>query len=136
MKKLIIATTLLAFASASVFAQAAKMATAPQASTTTQASTPQERVTKIAEHQAKTYEQQYKLNSTQYTGVYNACVEFNTKMESQRSSGKQIKREDVEAALAERNAKFKAVMSPEQYKAYDATQAHSMPQPVPATKKM
>lgn len=127
MKKFII-TAALAFASVSVFAQAAngkKPVTATDQATN-------QRVGMLAERQAKTYEQQYQLNKTQYDAVKAVCLDFAKKVDAPRLEGRQITPGEFQTAMAEKNARFKAIMTPEQYKAYDATLDHSKPQPVPA----
>lgn len=137
MKKLIITSALFAFASVPVFAQSSQMqaAPAPQPNQAKQQQmqqmTPAQRAEKMAEHQSKTYATQYKLNEDQTKKVHDACLEFATTMEANRASGKQITRQDVDQALEARNAKFKSIMTAEQYKAYDATLAHTKPQPTP-----
>ena len=135
MKKLIITTALFAFASVPVFAQSTQTQAAPmpakQQPVQQQQMTAAQRSEKMAEHQSKTYAQQYKLNEEQTKKIHDACLEFATTIENSRASGKQITRADVDAALAARNAQFKSVMTAEQYKAYDATLAHSAPQPAP-----
>lgn len=127
MKKFIF-TAALAFASVSLFAQAAK--TKPTTAAEQSAAAARQGV--MAERQAKTYQQQYQLSNTQYKGVYDACLEFAKKVDAPRAEGRQITPQEFEAALNAKNEKFKAAMTPEQYKAYDATLSHTATQPVPA----
>ncbi len=136
MKKLIITSTLFAFAAMPVFAQTAKKVSAPSVQqTANEASVDAKRIDAVATRQAKTFEQQYKLTPEQYKGVYAACYDFTKKMEENRHLGRQITTADVNAILAEKNAKFKAVMTPAQYAAYESTLAKSAPQPLPTQTK-
>ncbi len=134
MKKLIITTALLAFASVSVFAQSSQTQAVPNAAKTQpqQQMTAAQRSERMAEHQSKTYAQQYKLNEDQTKKIHEACLDFAKAIENSRASGRQMTHAEVDAALNVRNAKFKSIMTAEQYKAYEATLAHSTPQPVPS----
>ena len=137
MKKLILAGAILAVASTSAFAQAAKPSAAQPSPVAKQADQPtqisqEQRQQKSAENQAKTFEKQYGLSADQYKGVYAACLEFVKNIESSRKSGKQMTREGFMELLAARDAKFKTVMTKEQYAKYEAATAKNMPQAAPA----
>lgn len=134
MKKLIITSALFAFAAAPVFAQSAQQVAAPQPAQSSQMNRGP-RAEAIAERQAKTYKQQYNLTDKQYTDVYQACLEFAKNMEDKRSSGQQMKPQDFQEMMAKRNGKFKTIMTAEQYKAFEATQAPRMQQAPPPAKK-
>lgn len=135
MKKLIITSALFAFVAAPVFAQSAKISAAPQASNKPANNMNRPPMAdKIAERQAKAYQAQYKLSDDQYKGVYDACLEFARTMETKRNENKQMNAAEFKEALDKRNTKMKSVMTAEQYKAFEATQNHSMPAKAPEHK--
>ena len=130
MKKLIVACAIMSCASLTSMAQNAapnppqKPAGTPGAPAM---ANPEQRENAMAEHEAKTYEKLYALNAEQYKGVYQASLEMAKKMDALRASGKQPKREDFEAMMSEKDAKFKKVMTPEQYAKYESTRRRPNP---------
>lgn len=102
----------------------------------------EQRQNMMAERQAKGFEQQYKLNAMQYKGVYDACLDFVKKQQSFRDNGKQPNQEENMKMVEERDAKFKQIMTEEQYKQYSSNRhmpnrpnmPAQTPAPVPAQK--
>ena len=142
MKKLILTSVILAFASISVFAQNAKqsgttVSAKPDNNMTAAQSaqmSPEMRKQKAVENQAKSFEKQYNLTADQYKGVYAACNDFVTNIETARKSGKQLTGDDFKRLLSQRDAQLKKVMSAEQFAKYEATLPKSAPQAAPKSK--
>jgi len=139
MKKLIITCTLVSAFGIASYAQASNNATL-QSGTSMQAApglapggdrvpfnqlTPEQkeqRQAAIAERQAKYYENQYHLNAMQYKGIYDACLEYVKKQQAFRDNGKQPNLDENLKMGEERDAKFKEIMSEDQFTQYKSTQ--------------
>ncbi|MBC7554763.1 MAG: hypothetical protein H7257_12375 [Taibaiella sp.] len=136
MKKIIITCAVLAITAAGAFAQNSRQAittpgqpqpvtplTRPQSDVT-----PEQRVQQFAENQARAFERQYSMTPEQYKKMYAACLEFTNKMESQRTTGKQPTQQEFEAIMAEKDAKFKKIMTTDQFAKYESTRRRPVPQ--------
>lgn len=84
---------------------------------------------RMAEGQAKNMERQFALNAEQYKGVYQACLDFSKGMGEMRGPGKTPKPGDREKLEATRDAKFKQILTSEQYAKYETTRQRRMPPP-------
>lgn len=132
MKKLIITSALFAFVAAPVFAQSARVATGTPAQQNTQNMPSADR---MAEREAKMLQQQYKLSPTQTDGVQKVCTEYAQAMLAMRAEHRQMTPQESKALFEKKNAGLKAVMTADQYKAYESTLNTSRPQATPAVNK-
>lgn len=132
MKKLIITSALFAFAVAPVFAQSASTATKAPAQQDNQNMPSAER---MAEREAKMLQQQYKLSPTQTDGVQKVCTEYAQAMLAMRAEHRQMTPQESKAMFEKKVAGFKAVMTADQFKAYESTLNLSKPQAAPSTNK-
>lgn len=132
MKKLIITSALFAFAAAPVFAQSARVATNTQAQ---QANQNIPSADKMAEREVKMLQQQYKLSPAQASGAQKVCTEYAQSMLAMRAEHRQMTPQEAKALFEKKNAGLKAVMTADQYKAYESTLNLSKPQAAPATNK-
>jgi hypothetical protein len=129
MKKLIITCALLTSASMLSFAQSAQTspaqaqpnAAAPQMQNR-QRPTPEQ----MAERRANAAKTQYALNDEQYKGIYAAELDFFSQMQAARANGQQPAPGQAQQMSMAKDAKYKTIMTPEQYQKYSATRR---PQP-------
>jgi len=82
---------------------------------------------------------QYNLDDAQYKGIYAAELEYMTKMMALRDKGQQPAPGEGQKMNEEKDQKYKAVMTPEQYEKYSATrrpsvQPNAAPAAAPASK--
>lgn len=150
MKKLILTCALLTSASMLSFAQSTQSsvtmtpqsnAAAPQTNAAPPQTAPQPAMRQqqmqpeqMAKRRADIYQKQYALNDEQYKGVYNAELDFMKQMMDMRSNGQQPSAEQNQKLMVEKDNKFKAAMSPDQYAKYSATRSpQTMKQPATAT---
>jgi len=133
MKKLIITCALLTSASMLSFAQSTQTSAtmsaqpngaAPQAMQNNQQQRSPEQ---IAERRAQIYQKQFGLDDNQYKGVYAAELEYIKQLMDLRAKGQQPAPGQAQQMNADKDAKFKAVMSADQYQKYSATR-RPMPQ--------
>ena len=129
-------------ASAQDAQQSAPAHTPPQVNTPANAPNAQmnkdQMAQRMAENQAKHLEKDLNLNSEQYKGVYIACLDWAKSIQSMNTPGKPMKPGDHEQLEAEKDAKIKKVLTPEQYTKYEMTRHRGIrpggpnqPPPVP-----
>lgn len=143
MKKLMITCFLVGAASVVSFAQATP-GSKPQAPGASAATMQQHAGSPIspnqmAERRAKMDEKEYSLTPEQYKGVYDIELEFAKSMEQYRAQGQQPGIGQRNNLLARKDAKMKAVLTPEQFAKYDAARnkermAPMAPPPPPPAK--
>ena len=75
----------------------------------------------MAERRAQIYKKQYDLNDQQYKGVYSAELEYMKQMMDMRAKGQQPTMEQNQQMMAAKDAKFKNVMTPDQYTKYSSS---------------
>ncbi len=93
---------------------------------------PQMQPEQMAERRAQMYKKQYELNDEQYKGVYEAELDFVKQVQQIRASGKQATQPQMQQLAADKDAKFKKVMTPEQYTKYTAARQPGAQPPAPA----
>jgi periplasmic protein CpxP/Spy len=144
MKKLILTCAFLTSASMLSFAQStqttaagAQPNAAPQAMPNTQQRpTPEQ----MAERRAQMYTKQYGLDDKQYKGVYAAELDYTKQIMDFRDKHQQSTAEQRQQMQADRDAKYKAVLTPEQYEKFSAGRPkpgvqQAAPSTAPATNK-
>jgi hypothetical protein len=133
MKKLIITCALLTSASMLSFAQSTQTpaTTAAQPNGAPQAHAQQQRPTaeQIAERHAQADKKQFNLDDNQYKGVYTAELEYYKQMLDMRDKGTQPTPDQAQKLRTDKDAKIKAVMTPEQYAKYNNNRPNPQMQP-------
>ena len=141
MKKLIVTCALLTAASMVSFAQTTTTTTttgmdangAQQTAAHPHASLPIS-AAQMAERRAKMDVKQFGLTDDQYKGVLDIETEYTNALERYHAEGKQPNIGQMGNLNARKDAKMKAIMSPEQYAKYDEMRSKDRRQPMtPAT---